>query len=354
MLVTMKIGFFGVFRLNTKGTPGFEKWVISISNQLVKLGHVVYVFGLTSIPKRYFYEFDNKLPMKFNFSYFEIESKWGRLIPLHMKKIPDIDLDLIYVSAGYYSLVKQILMMRGKKVFGFHIPSIEHPSGMRSKALVKRLLPRFDGIHVLSKTQLSLLPNGTNILELPNTAFIDNIGSEISKFDDFTVVYFSRWELSKGVHTLAYVCNSIPDDVRIIILGFGSVDITQIIANRNNVEIKGIVDENSLYEIVKKSHVTLFPSFKESSSLTLLESIALGTPVVYRDIPQNSFLKVNNDSLNLQASSDEEFVSNVMKLKKLYEEDKESYFQRCSLLKSGVMSIEEYIKKLNSFLCNLL
>ncbi len=349
----MKIGFIGVFRLNTKGTPGFEKWVISISNQLVRLGHEVYVFGLTSIPNRYFYEFDNKLPQKFNFHYFEIESEWGRLNPLHMKKIPELDLDLIYVSAGYYSLVKQILMMSGKKVFGFHIPTIEHPKGLRSKAILKKLLPRFNGIHVLSKTQLGLLPKEANVIELPNTAFIDKRDSEISKFEIFTVVYFSRWELTKGVQTLAHVCTKIPDDIRIIILGFGSVDLNRLIVKRKNVEIKGIVDENSLYDIVKQSHVTLFPSFSESSSLTLLETLALGTPVVYRNIPQNSFLTTSHDSLNLQASSDKEFVSAIMTLKELYDKDKELYYQRCNILKKEVMSVDEYTERFNAFLCNL-
>jgi glycosyltransferase involved in cell wall biosynthesis len=349
----MKIGIFGVFRLNTKGTPGFEKWVISISNLLAELGHEVFVIGLTSVPNRYFYELDNKLSAKFNFHYFEIESEWGRLTPLHMKKIPKLDLDLIYVSAGYYSLVKQILMMPGKKVFGFHIPTIEHPNGLRSKALLKKLLPRFNGIHVLSKTQLRLLPKGANVIELPNTAFIDKRNSEISKFEIFTVVYFSRWELTKGVKTLAYVCSNIPDDIRIVILGFGSVNLNHLIVKRKNVEIKGIVDEDSLYDIVKRSHVTLFPSFSESSSLTLLETLALGTPVVYRNIPQNSFLTRNHDSINFQASSDEEFVSAIMNLKELYDEDKESYYQKCSLLKKEVMSVHEYTEKFNAFLCNL-
>ena len=349
----MKIGFIGVFRLNTKGTPGFEKWVISISNQLVRLGHEVYVFGLTSIPNRYFYELDNKLPGKFNFQYFEIETKWGRLMPLKMKKIPSMDLDIIYTSAGYYSLVKQILLMPGKKIFGFHIPALEHPNGLRSRALLKKLLPQFNGIHVLSPTQLGLLPKGINVIELPNTAFIEQRNIEICKFEIFTVVYFSRWELTKGIQTLVYVCSKMPDDIRVIILGFGSVDVNKLIGKRKNIEIKGMVDENSLYDIVKQSHVTLFPSFAESSSLTLFESLALGTPIVYRNIPQNSFLTNNDFTLNSQASSDDDFVESILNLKKLYDEDKKSYYQNCSFLKEEVMSIEEYTKKFNAFLCNL-
>jgi glycosyltransferase involved in cell wall biosynthesis len=270
-----------------------------------------------------------------------------------MKKIPDIDLDLIYTSAGYYSLVKQILMMPGKKVFGFHIPALEHPKGFRSKALLKRLLPQFNGIHILSPTQLSLLPKEANVIVLPNTAFIDKRNSEISKFEIFTVVYFSRWEFTKGIRTLIYVSSKIPDDIRLIILGFGSVDLNKLICKRKNIEIKGMVEENLLYDTVTRSHVTLFPSFSESSSLTLLESLALGTPVVYRNIPQNSFLTKNRDSFSFQASSDEEFVGAILNLKKLYDEDKELYFQKCSHVKKEVISIEEYAEKFNEFLGKL-
>lgn len=350
----MKIGFFGVFRLNTRGTPGFEKWIINTANQLVKLGHEIYVFGLTSIPGRYIYEFDNKLPEKFNFNYMEIESVWGRFTPLKMRKPPDQQLDLLYISAGYYSLVKQVLLMKGKKVFGFHIPALEHPNGFRSRALLRKLLPEFDGIHVLSPTQTKLLPIHSKILELPNTSFAVNKENNISKYDTFTLVFYSRWELKKGVDTLIYVSNNLPEDTRLIIMGFGSLDLNKLIKKRENIEIKGLVDEKDLYDTVRHSHVTLFPSFAESSSLALLESLALGTPAVYRDIPQNNYMSGIDGNLNIKAITDDEFLKGVIELKRMYERDKNLYLQKCASLKDSVMSVDEYIRKFNNFLVNLL
>jgi glycosyltransferase involved in cell wall biosynthesis len=53
----------------------------------------------------------------------------------------------------------------------------------------------------------------------------------------------------------------------------------------NNIEYLGFVSEEEKHEIVAKAKVLIYPSHSDWFSLVILESLALGTPVVAYDIP---------------------------------------------------------------------
>ncbi len=344
----MKIAFFAVIKLTSENLPGLEKWILKISNALTKRGHEVSIYGVTSFPHVGIHQY-NDLPITNpKIQYYEISTTWGKYLPFKMRTIPHLDADLIYVSGSYYSYLKQILKIGPKTIFGFHSPGLQHPKNRREKVILKELLPRFDGVHILSKDQFQLFNTKNEVLYLENTN-LNDLSLPIKKADRFTVIYFSRWEYSKGIDTLAYVSDKIPDDVQLLICGFGSIDLRNMIKERSNVKIFGAVSEELLVNLLQSAHVTIFPSYNESSSLALMESLGHATPVIYRPIPQNNKLTSAPISINLVANTNEDFLNSINKLKVLYDNDPEEYLRQCLNLTTLVFTRDQYVDKLETF-----
>lgn len=71
--------------------------------------------------------------------------------------------------------------------------------------------------------------------------------------------------------------------------------------NSLEVEYLGFLEKRKLYEVVSKARLLIYPSLADGFSITVLESLALGTPViayslptvysVYKDVPAVKFVK---------------------------------------------------------------
>ncbi|MEM0135619.1 MAG: glycosyltransferase [Thermoplasmatales archaeon] len=347
----MKIAFFAAIRLNSNAIPGLEKWIINVSEQLLNSGHEVSIYGVTSVPRVYIYKtYGNPLKNP-KVRYYEILTEWGKFTPFRIVDLQniDMDVDLIYVSAGYYTYLKQILSLGAKTIFGFHNPELQYPRNHRQRAILNRLMPKFDGVHVLSRNQINLFHTKHPVLFLENTSF-NRVNLPVTKYKRFTAIYFSRWEYSKGIKTVAYLSEKIPDDMDLIICGFGSVDIRKIIKQKDNVKVMESVREETLFEILQSAHVTIFPSYSESSlSLALNESLAHATPLIYRSIPQNHPLELISNTLNKVANSDDEFFNSLMELKSIFQDDPNAYLQKCCELINLVEPLEDYINGIEKF-----
>ena len=344
----MKIAFFAVIKLTSENVPGLEKWILKISSSLTKRGHEVSIYGVTSFPNVSIYQYKDIPITDPKIQYYEVSTTWGKYIPFKMRTIPHLDVDIIYVAAAYYTYLKQILKSGPKTIFGLHNPGLQHPKNRREKAILKKLFPRFDGVHILSENQFQLFNRKNDVLYLENTN-LGELSLPIKKADRFTVIYFSRWEYYKGIDTLVYVSEKIPDDVQLLICGFGDVDLRNMINERSNVRIFGEVSEEMLTNLLQSAHVTIFPSYNESSSLTLMESLGHATPVIYRPIPQNNKLTSATTSINLAANTNEDFLNSINKLKMLYYHDPEEYLRQCLSLTTLVLTLDQYLDKLETF-----
>ncbi|MEM0136458.1 MAG: glycosyltransferase [Thermoplasmatales archaeon] len=346
----MKIAFFAAIRLNSIVIPGLEKWVINVSDQLLKLGHEVSIYGVTSVPRVYIYRIYGNPLKNSNVQYYEVLTEWSKFTPFRIADLQkmDLDVDLIYVSEAYYTYLKQILGLGQKTIFGFHSPELQYPRNYRQRAILSKLMPQFDGVHVLSRNQVDLFHTKHPVLFLENTNF-NRVNFPVIKYKRFTAIYFSRWEYSKGIKTVAYLSERIPDDMDLIICGFGSVDIRKMIKQKDNVKVMESVREETLFEILQSSHVTIFPSYSESSSLALNESLAHATPLIYRSMPQNHPLDLISNTLNKVANSDDEFFNSLMELKSIFQDDPNAYLLKCIELINLVRPLEDYINDLERF-----
>ena len=317
----------------------------------MKRGIEVEIYALSYLPTGEQRISFPKLEKMINFQYRELEYRIGKMSPLRMKKIPSlVNTDLIYIMGAYYYFLKQCLKLNSPKVYGFHDPALQSPKNLLQKRIVKNLFPKFSLIHLLNKWQLKMIPSNSNHFLLENTWF-GELPKIQEKFEKFTVLFFGRHEESKGLKTLEYVAMNFPDDSVLNIAGSGSVPLN-LLHPKNNVNFLGFLDDNELYYNISRSHAVLFPSFSEASSIVAIESISHSTPVIYRNIPQNFLLE--RSDLCLKCTSDEEFLTGVIKLGSSYEENPQEYLNRCKGLPSILMSKDDYFNTLISSMVSIM
>lgn len=110
------------------------------------------------------------------------------------------------------------------------------------------------------------------------------------------LVYFSRLVPEKGLYEIPFIINEVKkviEDIRIFIIGsfinkIHKVNFLKLIRKLNvedNIIIKGFLNEKKLYKTISSSKLFIYPSHQDSFSLSVLESLALGTSVVAYDIP---------------------------------------------------------------------
>jgi len=114
--------------------------------------------------------------------------------------------------------------------------------------------------------------------------------------DDY-LVFYARMHPEKGIFELPKIIKVLRDeydgDVKLKVMGaFPNDGIRRVFFSlvrrygvENNIEYLGFVSEEEKHEIVAKAKVLIYPSHNDSFSLVILESLALGTPVVAYDIP---------------------------------------------------------------------
>ncbi|MGC8735138.1 MAG: hypothetical protein ACP5RD_08995, partial [bacterium] len=172
---------------------GGEKWLINIGNLLKDRGYDVNIIALSRAPEIRISLEDLNRKIKFNYE--EINYNKKIILLIDLKITSNADSDIIYTPSAYYYFVKKILSLKGTKIWGFHNPKLKNPEGFFDKRLIKKLIPKFDKIHLLNNSQINVIKN-KNIFLLENT-FLGEISERKNKFDKFTVIFFGRHEEDK-------------------------------------------------------------------------------------------------------------------------------------------------------------
>ncbi len=136
------------------------------------------------------------------------------------------------------------------------------------------------------------VPNGVNTTEFcpnPDTSISKLQGTEIDEQFEFIVLATRRFEPKNGME---YLVKSIPDtneDVFFILLGDGShqQELRQWIESRglsHRVHMPGSVPNDEIIKYYQNSDISVLPSLKEAISISGLESMSCGTPVIGTDV----------------------------------------------------------------------
>lgn len=119
-----------------------------------------------------------------------------------------------------------------------------------------------------------------------------------SQVEQYSAVYFGRLNREKGLVDLLRAWSIISQKeprARLTLIGIPEnheilATINKYIAKYRNVRYSGYLPPEKLYREVVRHHVLIYPSYRDSFSLTVLEALALGLGVVAYDIPVIRFM----------------------------------------------------------------
>jgi len=119
-----------------------------------------------------------------------------------------------------------------------------------------------------------------------------------SQADQYSAIYFGRLSREKGLVDLLRAWSIISQKeprAKLTLIGMAEnyeilATINKYIAKHREVRYLGYMPTEKLYQEVARHHVLIYPSYRDSFSLTILEALALGLGVVAYDIPAISFV----------------------------------------------------------------
>ena len=147
------------------------------------------------------------------------------------------------------------------------------------------------------------------------------------------VVYFARLTETKGMTDLPLIMRSITSqisDVKLYIFGkFSDKEYEGYIMNlikklnlENNIKFLGFLKDEDKYKIVSKAKLVIYPSHEDSYSYVILESIAVGTPVVSYALPGPYSVFKNLSAVRFVKEFDIKGIANeAIKILKMRDED---------------------------------
>jgi glycosyltransferase involved in cell wall biosynthesis len=124
-------------------------------------------------------------------------------------------------------------------------------------------------------------------------ALYNTIDKSESQVEQHSAVYFGRLSQEKGLVDLLRAWSIVSQReprARLTLIGMPDnheilATVNKYIAEHRNVEYLGYLPPERLYREVIRHHVLIYPSYRDSFSLTVLEALALGLRVVSYDIP---------------------------------------------------------------------
>jgi len=138
----------------------------------------------------------------------------------------------------------------------------------------------------LSEERIKIIYNGVD-------SEVYNYDPEIPKYTVPTLLYVGRIKKYKSLETaieaMPVIRAQIPE-ARLIIVGDGDhlpalKEKVQVMKLTDCIKFTGFVDEDPKVEYYRKSHLLVYPSFKEGWGLTNIEANACGTPTLASRVP---------------------------------------------------------------------
>ncbi|MBB5253519.1 glycosyltransferase family 4 protein [Sulfurisphaera ohwakuensis] len=177
---------------------------------------------------------------------------------------------------------------------GFHTRFLYNE--LYAKPLYKRLIKKTNPTFIAAVSEGTLEISGLKgeVIK-PGNAFDKELLDHRNKGKEDYIVFWSRLNQDKGIAELLDVVHMINKmsgkNFKLVVMGkffdkFNERRFWRKVKKYSlNVDYLGFVERRKLYEIVSRAKLFIYPSHVDGFSLVVLESLALGTPVVAYDIP---------------------------------------------------------------------
>ncbi|MCY0850144.1 glycosyltransferase family 4 protein [Sulfuracidifex metallicus] len=196
-----------------------------------------------------------------------------------------------------------------------------------AKPKYKRLLKTSKPTFIASVSQGSLETSHLDGEVIrPGNAFDSNLLSYRDKGKEDYVIFWSRLNQDKGILEIPQILKimeyNLHKKIKLKLMGkffdkYNEKRFWNKVKKLNlDVEYYGFVEREKLNEIVSKAKVLIYPSHVDGFSLVVLESLALGTPVVGYDIPAIKSVYSNLEMIKIVREFDKN--SMAIEASKLY------------------------------------
>lgn len=176
---------------------------------------------------------------------------------------------------------------------GEFIHYYEDECGPFRKWAIQFVLNRCAKIVVLSKrwhAQIARITSNPAIVPILNP-IIEIASCDHSVRDPATLLYLGRLVQAKGIYVLIEAVAQLKDDLaslRLLCAGHGDVDGVKIAAKKHGIagriELLGWVDGTRKRKLLTSSTIFVLPSFAEGLPMSVLESMAVGLPVIATNV----------------------------------------------------------------------
>jgi len=179
----------------------------------------------------------------------------------------------------------------GKKVLSLH--GIHHKqvnllhgnyAGNLAAKYEKFALDWADAITVSSKEMVDYYTSkGYKVHMIPNAINIDELPIEQDRRFDKQIIYAARLSKEKGINEVIKICEKLPNDIHLLILGDGPErnKVEAISKTRSNVHYLGSKSHTDTISLIRGSDILIQPSQMEGGiSYTLMEAMACRTPII--------------------------------------------------------------------------
>jgi glycosyltransferase involved in cell wall biosynthesis len=297
----MKIAFCHHLSLSYYG--GGEKWLISLTNELVNRGHEVKIYAL---PLRL--EGSKKIDPKEHLNpQIEYEET------MHKR----VDADVAYIT--YNPLNWLNFRTSSYKIGGIHSHAYWKSFDMKygflpnlanavNKIIKDSELRKFDAIHVVNNVYEVKHPR---VYYIPN--FVDSHVYHpcAEKADKFSIAYLGRPVWQKGFDVYEEIIKRLKDDIEF-------KDCNFYISGGN-------IQEKDLPSFISKNHVIVLPSRVDTFGLSIIESLMCGTPVITTPLLTHACLEVPIH----YAQTINDFIDRIRNMKYLWDEHRDTYQNIC-------------------------